>query len=66
MVPLNEALALANCTVPHERRSMVEQNEIDLVGAQGPSYVAGKIQLKIKTITRIKLGVVPNRDVNIR
>ncbi len=34
MLTLNEALTLANGTVPHQRRGVVEQDEIDLVGAQ--------------------------------
>lgn len=37
----------------HQRRGVVEHDDVDLVGAQSTSRIAGKPQLKIKATTRI-------------
>ncbi len=66
MVALNEALTIANGAVPHQRRSVVKHDEIDLVGTQSTTCITGKAQLKIEATARVEVGVVPDRNIYVR
>jgi hypothetical protein len=42
LVALDETLTLANCAVPHQRRGVVQHDDIDLVGPQSTTRITDK------------------------
>ncbi len=66
MVALDEALTLANGTVPHQWGGVVEHDKIDLFGTQSTTCITGKAQLKIEATARVEVGVVPDRNIYVR
>jgi hypothetical protein len=63
MVALDETLAVENGTVTHQRRGIVEQDNINLVGTQGTRCIACDIELKTEPILRIQAGLVPDGNI---
>ena len=66
MVALDEALTLTNSAVPYQRRGVVKHDDIDLLGAQSTTCITGKAQLKIEATVRVEVGVMPDRNIDIR
>gem|GEM_PF-4898802 len=66
MVALDQAFAIADGTLPHQRRSVIEQHNIHLVGAQDTTGIAGETQLKVEAVARVEARVMPDRDIDIR
>jgi hypothetical protein len=63
---LDQALGVADGAMAHQWRRVIEQDDVDLVGAQSPPRLGGKFQLKIEAATGIENGVMPDRDVHVR